>query len=179
MMMVGGFEFHPNNPSPALRERVPRAARRVRAEPQQPVYRGPVTSIDAQPKGPPAPRILDRRRAAHVVSSSRSAPVAIQVSPTASDRSLHCRLCVHRIQAGHRTGRQSACGQCGRRAPNGLARDPGLEDSPVLEQRCSRQYRRRNRSRSRGSRIDPHPPSPAGWAPPSPAVRERGEYWGR
>jgi hypothetical protein len=45
-----------------------------------------------------------------------------------------------------------------------------------LEQRRSRQYQRGGRdhfARSQ-SRINPHPPSPAGWAPPSPALRERG-----
>jgi hypothetical protein len=45
-----------------------------------------------------------------------------------------------------------------------------------LEQRCSRQYQWRDRDHFTrlASRVDPHPPSPAGWVPPSPALPERG-----
>jgi hypothetical protein len=45
-----------------------------------------------------------------------------------------------------------------------------------LEPRGPQQYQRSCRENSAGpsSPIDPHPPGPAGWAPPSPAMRERG-----
>jgi hypothetical protein len=45
-----------------------------------------------------------------------------------------------------------------------------------LEQRRSPQYQWRDRDyfASARSHIDPHPPSPAGRVPPSPAMRERG-----
>jgi hypothetical protein len=45
-----------------------------------------------------------------------------------------------------------------------------------LEQRRSQQHQRgrRDDSASSPNRVAPHPPSPAGWAPPSPAMRERG-----
>jgi hypothetical protein len=47
-----------------------------------------------------------------------------------------------------------------------------------LEQRCSQQYQWRDRDHfaSGRSHIDPHPPSPVGWASPSPAMRERGYF---
>jgi hypothetical protein len=167
------------SPSPAPRERVPSGARRVRVF-RHFVYRGPITSIDAQPEGPSAPEIVDRWRTANLVGSARSAIVEVQVSPTTSDRRLHRRFRLHRVSAGDRSRWWSACGQCEGHEPNGLARAGRLESYSFLEQRRARQHQwcdRGNPTRPQ-SRIDPHPPSPAGWAPPSPAVRGRGYYIG-
>jgi hypothetical protein len=159
----------------ALRERVPSAARRVRVS-RQFIYGWPIPWIDAQPESPPIAANLDRCGTPDVVGSARSAFVEVQVSPPASNRSLHSRLRMHPAPARHRNGRQSACRQSDGRLPNSLARKSGLERDPFLEQRCSRQSEWSNCSDlvHSGSSIDPHPPIPAGWAPPSPAMRERG-----
>jgi hypothetical protein len=163
-------------PSPALRERVPRAARRVRAGSRNFFYRAPLTSCDAQPEGPPAPPIVDRCRAANVVGAAGSAPDAIQVSPATSDRRLYRRLRLHPACAGNRARRRPTRGQCSGCPSDCLARKPRLARNPVLEPRCFNQYRRSGRSYpARASRaINPHPPSASRRAPPSPAVRERG-----
>jgi hypothetical protein len=166
----------PSSPSPALRVRVPSAARRVRVGSRNFIYREPLSSRNAEQERSPAPPIVDRCRAAHVVGAAGSAPDAIQVSPATSDRRLYRRLRMHPACISDRTRRWPTRGQWGGCAANGLARKSRLARNPVLEQRGFNQYRGCGRSYpARASRaISPHPPSPAGRAPPSPAVRERG-----
>jgi hypothetical protein len=164
------------SPSPALRERVPRAARRVRVGSRNFIYREPLSSRNAQQERSPAPPILDRCRAADVVGAARSPLVAIQIPPSAPNWAIHRRLRLHVMPIGDRTGRRSARGQCGGCPSGGLARTSGLGGNPLLEQRRPRQYQWRALGRPENSprNVDPHPPSPAGRAPPSPAMRERG-----
>jgi len=164
----------PKSPSPAMRERVPSAARRVRVF-WCFAYRRSLVCIDAQPESSSTATKFDRRRAAHVVGAPGSAPKALQVPSATPCRRLHRRLCMHSACIGDRARRGPTRGQCGGCAPDGLARKSRLACNPVLEQRCFNQYRGRGRSHpARSSRaINPHPPSPAGRAPPSPAVRER------
>ena len=159
------------------RERVASAASRVRV-PRQFIYRWPIPSIDAQLETPAIAANLDRCRAAHVVGLARSALIEIQIPATASVGRFHRRLRLYRVPASNRNRRWSALRErCGHN-PDGLAPQPGLESAPVLEQRRSKQYQRSRRNYSVRSQIrgDPHPPSPLGWAPPSPAVRERGYF---
>ena len=165
----------PTSPSPALRERVASAARRVRVS-RQVVYRWPISSIDAQQESPSIASNLDRCRATYMVGSARSAFTAIQIPSTASGGRFHRRFRLYRTPASNRSRWRSAFRErCGHN-PDGLAPKPGLESPPVLEQRRSKQYQRSRRGHSARSqiRVDPHPPSPAGRAPPSPAMQERG-----
>ena len=170
---AGRYTF-PGQPC-ASRERVPSAARRVRVS-RHFVYRSPILSIDAQLESTPNAANLDRCRAPHMVSPARSAPVEIQIPATTSSARFHRRLRLYRVPAGNRSRWWSAFRERSGHNPNGLAPKPGLESAPVLEQRRSKQYQRGHRDYSAHSqiRVDPHPPSPAGWAPPSPALRERG-----
>jgi hypothetical protein len=169
-----------DGPSPALRERVPSGARRVRVSPPpNPCnlnHFSTVLPTNAQPERPPIATGIYGRRAAHVVGAAGSAVVSVQVPATASNRGFHRRLRLHQIPTCDRNRWQSAREQCGGRSSDGSARKARLASDPVLEQRRSRQYEcgRRGDLPSSGVRIDPHPPSPTGWAPPSPAVRERG-----
>jgi hypothetical protein len=181
-------------PSPALRERVPSAARRVRARSPDFIYREPLTSGNAQQECSPAPPRPDRCRAAHVVGAAGSSLVAIQISPSASDRRLYRRLRLYPARVGDRDRWRAARGQWGRCPSNCLARKSGLDGDPFLEQRCPQQHRWGTRHNPKDStrRVDPHPPSPAGLGPslsrdagegllegslvvesPSPALRER------
>jgi hypothetical protein len=143
---------------------------------RQSIYQICPRSAHAQQKCSPVPPILDRRRAAYVVGAAGSAPDAIQVSQTTPNRGLHRRFRVHPARVSRRTRRWPALGQCGGCPPNRMARKSGLEDNPFLEQRCSQQYRGCGRDYLKGSpeEINPHPPSALRWAPPSPAVQERG-----
>ena len=140
---------------------------------RQVIYRWPIPSINAGQESPSIASNLDRCRAAYVVGSARSAFTAIQIPATASGGRFHRRLCLYRVPAGNRSGWWSAFRKRSGHNPNGLAPKPGLESTPVLEQRRPKQYQRGHRDYSAHShiRVDPHPPSPAGWAPPSPAVR--------
>ena len=164
-------------PSPALWERVASAARRARVS-RQFVYGNLAVSADAQPESSPAATVLDGCRKANVVCIARPPVAALQIPPATPDRRLYNRLRLYRAPVGDRSRWRSALGQFDRRAPNGLAPKPWLETTPVLEQRRSHQYQWRHRDYFASARscIDPHPPSPAGWAPPSPAMRERGYY---
>ena len=152
------------------------AARRVRVSDGHFVYRGPVICADAEPKSTPAAPALDRCGAPDVVRSARSPFVEVQVSPAAPNWAINSRLRVHQARVGDRARWRSACGQHLGCAPNRLAREPGLESDPLLEQPRSGKYHRCDRQRSADARgpIDPHPPSASRWAPPSPAMRERG-----
>jgi len=163
------------SPSPALRERVPSAARRVRV-PRRFVYRSLLLFIYAQAESTPTTTVLDRCRKADVVCIARSAFTELQISEAASDRPARRRFRLHQARVGDRSRWRSAYGDIGRCAPNCSTRKTGLASDPLLEQRCSREYQWRDRDNFGGSqsRIDPHPPSPVGWVPPSPAVRERG-----
>jgi len=174
------FELYPNRPSPAPRERVPTpgsqsGGRRVRVAAEF-IYRRPVPSIDAEPKSPPFAARPDRRRAADVVGFARSAARKIQIPATASDKPVHRRFCRYAPFASDRNRRSSTCRQRPRPAPNSSAGSARLEGDPFLEQRCPQQYQRGDRNDLAGlaKPIDPHLPSPLGWAPPSPAARERG-----
>jgi hypothetical protein len=164
-----------NSPSPAVRERVPRAARRVRVGSRNFIYREPLSSRNAQQERSPAPPIIDRCRAADVVGATRSPAVPIQVPSAAPDRRLHHRLRMHPACIGNRARRRPTRGQCGGCAPNRMARKSRLARNPLLEQRCFNQYRGCGRSYpARASRaINPHPLGASRRAPPSPAVRQR------
>jgi hypothetical protein len=159
----------------AMRERLPSAARRVRASPHF-VYREPITSVNAQSESPPVATVFNRCREANVVGSTRSSPAELQISPATPNWRVHCRLRLHQARVGDRTRRRSACGKRRGCAPYGLPRKSGLAGDPLLEQRSPQQHQRSSRGNSAGpSRpVAPHPPSASRWAPPSPALRERG-----
>src|SRR5215469_2169692 len=121
------------SPSPALRERVPSAARRVRV-PQHFVYWRSLASIDAEPGSSSTAAKFDRRRAAHVVGTARSPAVPIQVPSAAPDRYLYRRLRLHQAPTCDRNRREPTCGEQVGQRPNGPARKARLASATLLEQ---------------------------------------------
>jgi hypothetical protein len=169
------YSYLAHSPSPAPRERVPSAARRVRVS-RRFIYRWPVTSADGQSESTSIAPALDRRRTADVVGAARSSPAALQISPTTSDWPIRCRLRLHPPPDRHRIGWRPTCGEHGECRANGLAAKSRLASDPFLEQRCSQQYEWSDRDNPSGTgrKLDPHPPSASRCAPPSPAMRARG-----
>src|SRR5262249_5697862 len=134
-----GLEKQANSPSPALRERVPSAARQVRVSGQF-IYKFPIPSVYGQPEGATIAAVFDRCRATNVVRAAPPAPGAIQVPPPASDWRIHRRLRLHRARTGNRTRWRSAFPKPSRHEPDRLAGEGRLDSDQILEQRRSQQY---------------------------------------
>ena len=173
-----------HSPSPAMRERVaPPGSQsegsRVRAS-ERFIYRSPVTSNDAQSERASTAPALDRRRTEDVVGAARSSPAELQISPTAPDRPIRCRLRLHPVPDRHRIGWRPTCGQPGGCRANGLATKSRLASDPFLEQRRSqqREWSDRDDPSGIGTKLGPHSPSASRRAPPSPALQERGCFRG-
>ena len=169
-------EENGSHPSPAPRERVPSAARRVRVKPDGIADADSLNLEDGQQQSSSPPPKRYRGRAAPVVDSARPATDAIQISPTISDWPLHRRFCLHRTPAGYRSRWGSPRRQWQGRIPSGSTRSARLDGDSILEQRCAFQHRWSCRSHNAGvaSQITPHPPIAARRAPPSPASAGEG-----